>query len=311
MKNYLLLSSFIFFSLFVKAQNLVPNPSFEDTVQCPIFFYDNFATDWYTCGISPDYYNPCANGASVFGAPTNWFGYQNAYDGVAYIGLFTYYPNQREYVITQLAQTLTIGTKYYVSAYISRADTEICASDKFGFKFSTVQYDAGNWAPTNNISQVYTNTIINDSANWVQVFGSFVADSSYQYMVLGNFFDDLNTDTLNCGYSLAIAYYYVDMICVSTDSATCDIGNNISNESSLPIISVYPNPSTDFVNIDFSQFVNPYDIIIYNSLGQTVFSKQKINSSRSTINTTGFGDGVLFIKILYGNQFFYYKLLKQ
>ena len=47
------------------AQNLVPNPSFEDTVHCPVpplgtgLIQD--AVGWINLGFTPDYYNPCAN----------------------------------------------------------------------------------------------------------------------------------------------------------------------------------------------------------------------------------------------------------
>ncbi|MEO5569521.1 MAG: hypothetical protein ABIT08_07925 [Bacteroidia bacterium] len=45
-----------------KSQNLVPNPSFEDTVHCPDHGGNiDQATGWINCGITPDYYNACAN----------------------------------------------------------------------------------------------------------------------------------------------------------------------------------------------------------------------------------------------------------
>ena len=44
---------------------------------------------------------------------------------------------------------------------------------------------------TNN-PPVYSNTVSMDTLNWTRVFGSFVADSAYTHILLGNFFADAN-----------------------------------------------------------------------------------------------------------------------
>jgi hypothetical protein len=45
-----------------------------------------------------------------------------------------------------------------------------------------------------NQAALYSSTIINDTTNWVNSTGAFIADSSYQYVILGNFFKDNQTD---------------------------------------------------------------------------------------------------------------------
>ena len=119
------------------------------------------------------------------------------------------------------------------------------------------------------------------------------------------------TNTSNCTSSDA-SYYYLDAVCVSTDSLQCNVPTNVNNQkSSLPEFLIYPNPFVSIVNIDFQKLNKPYDVEIYNSFGQIVYGKQKINSSPTSIDIGDITDGVLLIKILYDNQFFYYKLLKQ
>jgi len=97
-------------------QNLVPNPSFEDTIQCPFgsgHIHDAFG--WFTLCGSSDYFNACANAyAPINGVPTNFAGSKYAYDGNGYAGLITYYepdslfiPNYREDIGIQLIQPLT------------------------------------------------------------------------------------------------------------------------------------------------------------------------------------------------------------
>ena len=101
--KYLFLSTLLFFLVQDSfAQNLVPNPSFEDTVSCP----DNLAqidkaVGWSSYRITPDYFNSCSS-ASAFpsvSVPSNQWGTQSAKTGNAYAGLITYslVTNEREY----------------------------------------------------------------------------------------------------------------------------------------------------------------------------------------------------------------------
>ncbi|MBK7964032.1 MAG: hypothetical protein IPK10_01055 [Bacteroidetes bacterium] len=86
MKKYLLLLLCIFYLQKATAQlNLVPNPSFEDTVYCP-FGTDQLdaCANWLNFCNSPDYFNACSNPA--FGVPNSVFGYQYAHTGNAYAG---------------------------------------------------------------------------------------------------------------------------------------------------------------------------------------------------------------------------------
>ncbi|MCX6199441.1 MAG: hypothetical protein NTY88_09500 [Bacteroidetes bacterium] len=59
-----LFSLFLFLLLaqFVQGQNLVPNPSFEDTDVCPVGIGDvEKATGWGSYSYTPDYFNACNN----------------------------------------------------------------------------------------------------------------------------------------------------------------------------------------------------------------------------------------------------------
>ena len=285
--------------------NLVPNPSFEDTLNCPDGMGAiEIATGWFNSGSSPDYFNSCANtGYPPYGVPYNFVGHQVAYDGNAYAGLalsFVYSPNYREFIGTQLSQQLTIGIKYFVSASISLADSVdaypfTCVCNNFGFRFSTIAYEAAqvNFAPVDNFSHVHSTSIISDTLNWTRISGSFIADSTYQYLTIGNFYDDTNTDTVECGYFQAIAYYYVDGICVSTDSLACmnSIGINIPHSG---ITVIYPNPTSGIISVD--NLTGETDYTLVNNLGQ-IIANGKINQLNNTIDLTSVSSGVYFLKI--------------
>ena len=291
---------FLLLSTSSMSQNLVPNPSFEDTVICPIGLGRiQDAVGWYHAGDSPDYFNPCANASGASnGVPINFTGNQFAYDGNSYAGLVTstiHLPQTyREYIGVQLTQSLTIGTQYHASAYISRGDsifggdTIKCSTSKFGFRFSTVSLN--NAAPTDNFSHVHSDSIITDAIGWTKISGSFIADSAYQYLVIGNFYDDAHTDTAQCP---GIAYYLVDMVCVSTNPLTCDVSTGIDedNEFSLP---PYPNPVNDQLYMLLTTGIKYYSIA--NMSGKIIMQGELKNQS-ATVNTSAISNGVYLLRL--------------
>jgi hypothetical protein len=291
---------------FCSGQNLVPNPSFEDTVHCPSTLTQiDAAAGWSSANAigTPDYYNTCASDPGLT-PPATYFNYQNPLTGNAYAGIVTVYfpgtnPDPREYIGAQLNNSLQTGTKYFVSFYVSRAyaiaQHYILATNKFGVLFSTVAYSVTNPAPENNFAHVYTDSIITDTLNWIQVKGSFVADSAYQYINIGNFFDNANTDTLNFGDTLAhSAYYLIDNVCVSTDSLTCYslVGViEIKNESE---ISLSPNPFSNTLTIT-SKINQPLEITLYDITSRKLLHQQFTNST--SINTSHLSKGIYIYEL--------------
>src|ERR1700761_534549 len=111
---------FVFSAFVLNAQNLVPNPSFEDTVHCPTTIGQlQYAQHWInpTQG-TPDYYNACSssNGNAVH-VPNNSFGSQIAMAGSAYGGFYAFnkpFPNSfKEYIEIELLSSLLASHKYY------------------------------------------------------------------------------------------------------------------------------------------------------------------------------------------------------
>ena len=261
-------------------QNLVPNPSFEEYISCPGAADEfNLAKGWSSYSYSPDYFNTCATTPTVL-IPTNAFGYQYAASGKAYSGLLAYVTltlsgikNYREYIGERLSNNLTKGTKYYVSFKVSlgyRVEPlapATCASNNLGVQFTNIPYNPGKPRLTNN-SQINEKSIITDTTNWTRIFGSFIADSTYQYIVIGNFYDNLHTDTLIMdGSNLCKgAYYYIDDVCVSEDSLyTANyIWTGINELNHMPNISIYPNPATNYLNINC-----PHNIIYQKNKKET------------------------------------------
>lgn len=318
MKN-ILLFFLVIFTIAVKAQiNLVPNPSFEDTINCPYQSGDiGKATGWTTLCGSPDFFNICNQ--YDWGVPNNIFGYQQAASGNAYAGFATYSsdsPESREFAACNLSIPLIIGTKYYISFKVALSLNSMSqtnyASDKIGATFTTGTYIC-NSLITNN-PPVFTDSIITDSLNWTRITGFFVADSAYTYLAIGNFFDDANTDTVKFFNDFSDnAYYYLDDVAVSTDSSfvyNYSYSTSITESNLQHQITVYPNPANNFINIQ-SGFNAPFDIVIYNSNGQLLYTEQDVNTDNLQLDINPYNSGLLFIKITSQNNQFMYKLLKQ
>jgi hypothetical protein len=299
----------------------VPNPGFESYTICPFGSYQiDKVVSWSSAGGSPDYFNACAisGGASV---PTNFCGYQNAAGGDAYVGLYTFnkgvsFPNNREHIQASLTTPLSIGVKYYISFDVSFTLDNIeigYASDKLGILFTNTSYSSGNPPLLSNNSQVFIDTIISDTLNWFHFDGSFVADSAYQNILVGNFFSDANTDTMEVDNSLYTAYYFIDNVCVSSDSTVCLLVNSVNNLFESNSFDIFPNPS----NSGFIYFQVTPNLInkeikysITNNIGQTVLNNSVIlNSDKLQINVSPFSDGVYLIKIQEGQNHWAKKLI--
>lgn len=296
------------------AQNLVPNPSFEDTINCPQFIGDiDRAIGWSSYGITPDYFNSCAQVS--LGVPDNVRGFQNAHTGNAYVGLETFHSgsNEREYIGCQLSQSLIINQKYFVKFYLSLADISSLrlATNHMGVKLSTVPYDVANPIPTDNNPIFYSDSMVTDTAAWIKISGSFIADSAYNYFSLGNFFDNANTDTMQVGGGNQYGYYFVDDICLSTDSAYCEtILTDIKNINNSPDdIFLFPNPVVNNLTI-LKKPEEPFIAEVFDVAGKKISESMLANDSKFIIDFKFLKSGVYLIKISNEKKQFYYKILK-
>ena len=128
-------------------------------------------------------------------------------------------------------------------------------------------------------------------------------------MIVGNFFDDINTDTMHYSCASCLnygSYYLVDDICVSTDSLLCNGGidalpcsiiENIDEATSNDGITLFPNPTSDILNLSFQNFRDA-EVSIYDGLGKKVFSATARNQNTLTLNLGAFSPGVYLLKLV-------------
>ena len=251
----------MFLSIRIAAQNLVPNPGFEDYNNCPSSFSDISYAPGYNLfptvkawinplkTTTPDYYNACAPAPSLSNSsvhvPANTMGYQKARTGNAYAGIVPYSGqwgfNYSEYIECRLLQPLVAGHTYDVEFYVSFTyKTEAnpyrnyVAVKRMGIHFSdTLIYSPGPLAGDQVLhlqySVGYSGGFITDTMNWVKISGVYTALGGEQYLTLGTF-EDGNPVTFQHVFpvpasTLAVtdnsSYYYIDDISVK-EQVTCD-----------------------------------------------------------------------------------------
>ena len=237
----------------ITGQNLVPNPSFEDHSGCPKTTDQfGYCVDWLNFRNTPDYFNSCSD---FMGVPLNIAGFQQAKDGEAYAGISCYWTvnvDSREHIGIELLEPMETGTTYYASFWISKSDLPLSdvACNNQGIRFSTNLFTNGDSTPLPNWDHVHNQEVVTDSIGWTQIKGAFTADSNYLYMSIGNFFNDVNTDTIHLNsVASGEGYYYVDDVKLSTDSSfVYEMG--IHGEHEKLSILVYPNPCSDYLFVE-------------------------------------------------------------
>ena len=325
MKHLFCLFVFCIFSFSSIAQtNLVPNPSFEELEACPRWLGDIHFKDWWAFKDSPDCYNKSC-GVSNCEIPKNFAGFQYPINPIenGYAGLIFYRPGgYREVIGCELKSPLASGGKYFISLLINKADStpfiNQCNINNIGVLFTNVHYEDDSivslQTPITNHAHFFTNAVISDTINWTKVVGSFISDSNYRYLMIGNFFDSIHTSvTANYSKVNCEAYYYIDDICVSTDSAFTYgyiyTGVNEVNKHN-DVIIIQPNPTTHSISCTLPDETT--SIEIENIIGQKMaIEKLEPNFKNYTKDVSLFPNGLYFLTIKTNSFLQTIKFIKQ
>jgi len=325
MIRFVLSLAFSLAVLFSFAQNLVPNPSFEEYIECPFSLagLENELVDWYSWQESPDFYHSCSNELEALaGVPQNVLGYQWPITGQGYAGVLTfadYLTNVREYMAAPLNSSLVTGESYYVMFYASLCDsseliTRKCATNNLGIRFfknpSYSFFPTSSALQADNFAHLNHNWIITDDQDWTLIEGWFTADDMYNWISIGNFFDDENTSTeiLN-NQERCTALYYVENVCVASDPADCDY--MLSNEDislKTKSITVFPNPARGLFNV-IVHSGNIESIQLFDTLGKEVMYSSHFASKNVTVDVSTFQKGIYVLKVKTNNHFFTQRIL--
>lgn len=297
--------------VFIQAQNLVPNPSFEDITDCPsdqgqIYLAKPWfmtapcsfePTDFYTCS-SSELFHECSvwDGNTAFlnvGIPINSFGYQNARTGRSYAGTGVWIDGDwRERIETPLISSLQKDSCYYVKMYVVNKKpigAEFTSTSNLHFLFtndSLVDYPTFTF--TKPSVKNPDDNIISDTTNWTKIMGCYKAKGGERFLTIGSFYDNAHSNLINP--NAMGAYYLIDDVSVELSdgiNCSCNSSDSTNTKDSLDVLGgslkqvIFPNvitPNNDKVNDVWSvDFIDSNESIeIYNRWG-IIIARLNIN----------------------------------
>lgn len=182
------------------AQNLIPNPSFENMTPCEFIQPDLTCADFWPdyLGLDPTNTPDLGYEGAVFFPPSTI----EAFDGDQYLNIECSTGNP-EYIQVDLLQPMTAGTSYCVSFYasVTQESTEVAPSLGAYFTDTPIldsPFELG-------IQASVQGPVDFDPTSWTLVSGTYVAQGGENIMVLGGF---ENTGTM------PFPYMYIDMVSV-------------------------------------------------------------------------------------------------
>mgnify|MGYP003381740592 CR=1 FL=1 len=313
----LLLSCLLCFVVFpCNAQNRVPNPSYEEADTCQLGlgfrFPEQGPLNWFSSNGTPDHLQSCLPYGSANGLPVNGFTFQQPFEGSSCIGMFSFYQNgieeQREWVMVELLEPLVPGRTYYGSFHANAGfggATQFpqiwLASSHIGMLFTMEarQWDFASPNPAYpNHAHIVRPEILADTVAWSLVSGSFVADSAYRYLMIGNFFNNAMTDTLHFADPNSVFPWYprgytlIDRVCVSEAPDGCEVAHAIVEEV-VELPNVYPNPATGMLMIDHAE---GQTVKIFDALGKVVWSG-RVYSERQALGVENWARGIYVLQL--------------
>jgi OmpA-OmpF porin, OOP family len=212
----------------VYAQNLVPNPSFEELSRCPHSFStdkkDFIVPGWESpTNGTPDHFHSCSWGEAD--VPFNWAGSANAHTGKAYAGMYVWNKrtdnkSYREYIQCELAEPLVKGDKYILEFYFKLASYSVYTSNRIGMVVTAtpLSYSHDQEIPMTPVVSVEKDTAVTaTTGGWEHAVAEYVAQGNERYLTIGNFFNNQETKSTRLPHRIGknsmlttSAYYLID-----------------------------------------------------------------------------------------------------
>jgi hypothetical protein len=277
----------------------VQNGGFEQYWHCPYDLQQIYNVKFWVDATqgSPDYFNQCDIG--IANVPNPIFGYQQAHNGIAYMGIVIFEvgtSDYREYIEDTLFSPLVANVCYHFEMYINLANTSIYTSSNIGVYFSDTLINTINYfqyfLP---ISPQINNSHGNfpDTLNWTLVSGDYMAVGGERYLTIGNFNNDLSLDSslVNPTESEAVSYFYIDDVSLTAISCTTE---GITTYTNTLEVNVFPNPVTTSLTITTTT-TEETEVTLYDVTSRKLMQQRFVNTT--TLNTEGLAKGVYLYQL--------------
>lgn len=186
--------------------------------------------------------------------PNSSYAHQWPHSGKSVIisGFYSYnINNNRGYPRNRLKTTLKAGYTYCATMYVNLSDQSTYGIDALGMYFGDSTLDTikkCNDPITYLAPQVENpiNTVLTDTMNWIRVTGTFVANGTEKYMLIGNFKSNTNTNSIvtnTTNLPTVFAEYLIDDVSVIEVDLPAYAGPDIAF---IPGDSAYIGREPDF-----------------------------------------------------------------
>jgi hypothetical protein len=292
-------------SVVIHAQiNLVPNPSFEDTLTHTNCITNiEIANHWFNpSAATPDLYSykPSCINSSL----NNPLGYQVPRTGLCYAGVYGYLQPTRDYIAVKLDSNLSLGCTYYIEFYVSLANKYGLACDKMGAAFTddTTGFKSISTAlPLFPAIQSPPGVLLYDTLNWTKISGYYTANGTELFFIIGNFYDDANTtwDTVDVtAPALNGAYYYIDDVKISPCGVSSIFQTNENN-----LINIQQVSFSNQIKITGSFESTDVRFLFTDAIGK-VLSRQKVRCMKGEdilVEVSDCAAGIYFATVVANN----------
>lgn len=303
--------SFFLLSNSIFCQNLILNPSFEQTKKCidNIGSFGEKISNWSvpTSGTT-DFFNSCSKNKT--GVPENFQGIQNAEFGKNYVGFGLHRAWSTEYVQGKLAEKLIKGKKYKISFYVNLADESNYAVNRFDFLFTDREIkinslDALSESLITKIGvekysyhNIQSEKFYDNKTLWQKVSKEFIATGNEKFLIIGDFSKYFGNDKLKISKKKMkirkqiLSYYYLDMVSVEAIEEDNIKVSHIEEKKTIIEINedyIFKDVVFEFNNAQLShkaklEILNLYSFLIKNDNLKIIISGHTDNIGTETFN---------------------------
>ena len=254
-----------------KAQNLVPNYSFENLINLPLKIPKNRSVNtfrfesssgyipykknlehWYAATqTTPDL--RIINRRSFLDCSKRHPYCSQPITGNNAVGIITsmqnsYTDSYREYIQIKLSKTIRPDEKTYISLWVVKDHSAKLVSNNIGCYFSQKSIYEETEEVLERSPQINYDSIINQTPHgWIQIIDSFIPEKPLRYLVIGNFFDNEKTkidvvkDHNLSPYVPPYAYYLIDDVRVwqENDEGLVFKEKSVQKHSSIQLNNIF------------------------------------------------------------------------
>ena len=296
------------------AQNLFPNPDFENYLSCPTGYDQiNKLSDWSSGNTaSPDYFNCTFTGTSAQAVPSQGSGVIGLWGGANHPSC----PGSgfAENIVANLTQTLTPG-KLYDLAFDVQIDgngtmtnaPNACMDLGFYFYESANPPNLSNSCCPSVWPQISIPAQVLIQGSYIRFTSSLIATANWDRVLISPMCNTNTTDASCAVYATNKLYYNLDNVSLQ-EAAILDLQPNLASKNppeSAIDFSIFPNPASDHAILQVDLPVNDRIRVSCTDMAGRIVWKEaydmQVGKQEVVLPISQLSKGIYHIKVLRSN----------